>query len=65
MDEDDILDLLRARRRALEAPFLKAQAANDQAEMDRLQGIAGEIDDLLAEGVRASLATLAASLASI
>jgi len=65
MDRNQIADRLRAQRRALEAPFLTAQAANDQAEMDRLTGISKEIDDLLAEVELANLATLAASLASI
>ncbi len=65
MDRQEIADRLRALRRSLEAPFAAAQAAGDQAEMDRLTGIAGEIDDVLAALALASLESLAASLTEI
>lgn len=65
MNRQEIADRLRALRRSLEAPFAKAQAAGDQAEMDRLMAIAGEIDDVLAALALASLESLAASLTRI
>ncbi len=40
---------LNAWRAGLEAPYAKAQREGDTAEMARLEGIAGEIDDLLDE----------------
>ncbi len=52
-------------RGGLEAPFARAKAAGDTAEMDRLQGIAGDIDDVLDEIALSSLAMLAASLTEI
>ncbi len=52
-------------RRSLEAPFAAAQAAGDQAEMERLQGIAADIDAVLDELAFLGLAQIAASLAEI
>lgn len=65
MDRNEIRDQLKALRRSLEAPFRKAKDAGNQAEMDRLQGIALEIDRILASIALESLGTLAASLAEL
>lgn len=56
---------LRALRRSLEAPFRDAQRENDTQEMRRLEGIAGDIDDLLDEIALINLALLAQSLTAI
>ncbi|WP_324751446.1 peptidoglycan-binding protein [Roseovarius sp. Pro17] len=52
-------------RRSLEAPFAKAQAAGDSAEMQRLEDIAGEIDDLRIDLGLHTLGELAFNLARI
>lgn len=65
MDLDKIADHLQAQRLALTAQFRVAKAADDQAEMQRLRGIAGEIDDLQAQVRLGQLGVLAASLAAI
>ena len=56
---------LEALRRSLEAPFRRAQAAGDTAEMDRLEGIAGEIDDVLDNLALIDLGHLAAELTAL
>lgn len=65
MDRDQMRDQLKAMRRSLEAPFAAAKAIGDGDEMQRLEGIAGDIDDVLDELAMISLASLAASLTEI
>ena len=65
MTREDIRLRLIELRRSLEAPFVAARAAGNTAEMERLQAIAGDIDEVLDEIALASLATLAASLTDI
>ena len=63
--DHDILaarQLLEKWRRSLEAPFAAAKASSNNAEMARLQGTAGDIDDLLDELAFIGLGQLAASL---
>lgn len=65
MDRDQMRDQLKAMRRSLEAPFAAAKAIGDGDEMQRLEGIAGDIDDVLDRLAMISLASLAASLTEI
>ncbi|NVK20296.1 MAG: peptidoglycan-binding protein [Methylocystaceae bacterium] len=65
MTSTEIERELRTMQNSLEAPFLKARAAGDQDEMDRLQGIADEIDLLLDQVVLIGLAELALRVAQI
>jgi lysozyme family protein len=56
------LETLRA---SLVAPFNEAKARGDRGEMTRLEGLAGEIDDLLDQLAIADLSQLATRLAEI
>ncbi|WP_197731860.1 peptidoglycan-binding protein [Rhizobium ruizarguesonis] len=65
MTRSETQEKLYALRQSLEAPFARAKKANDRPEMDRLQGIAGEIDDLLDQIAITALAQLAIRLGTI
>lgn len=56
---------LESLRASLFAPFQEAKAKGDKAEMDRLQGLAGEIDDLLDDLAILGLQTVAIKLEAI
>ncbi|MEM9047178.1 MAG: peptidoglycan-binding protein [Pseudomonadota bacterium] len=65
MDRDAVRIELKTLRRRLETRFAEAKARADQPEMDRLVGIAGDIDALLAELALIGLAQLVASVDDI
>ncbi|WP_419912106.1 peptidoglycan-binding protein [Hoeflea sp.] len=52
-------------RDSLVEPFERAEAAGDEAEMRRLEGIAGEIDDMLDRLALIGLAQLAADITAL
>tara|TARA_R110002126_G_scaffold291784_1_gene458151 strand:- start:80627 stop:82612 length:1986 start_codon:yes stop_codon:yes gene_type:complete len=52
-------------RESLLEPFEKAEAAGDEAEMRRLEGIAGEMDDLLDQLALIGLGELAAEITAL
>lgn len=61
----EMQEKLYALRQSLEAPFATAKEANNQIEMARLQGIAGDIDDLLDQIALLALVDLANRLSAI
>lgn len=65
MDRDQLKQQLMTMRRSLEAPWAAAKAAGDTAEMQRLEGIAAEIDELRIDLALMGLAELAAEVTSI